>query len=216
MQKGILITLPKFDLATEYLTYYSKSLIEKAKSENLKLKEIHERELDMNTFSKIISNLDYKFIIFNGHGSQDSFFGYKNEILVKVGKNENLLKERIIYARSCDSGAVLGIKCTENSKQGCFIGYNRPFVFYMDENWTSNPNNDKVANLFLYPSNLIPLSIIKGNSTGQANENSKKQILKNIKRIWRDKSRQETFHIIEGLWNNYIGQVLHGNEKVCL
>ena len=56
----------------------------------------------------------------------------------------------------------LGPECMKKTKEGCFIGYNLPFVFFMDEKWTTNPNNDKVAGLFLEPSNLVPISIIEG------------------------------------------------------
>ena len=56
---------------------------------------------------------------------------------------------------------------------------------------------------------------IKGNSTKEAHEKSKNQMLKNIKKVLRSKT-QESFLIAESLWNNYIGQELIGNEEALL
>lgn len=214
MQKGMLITLPKYDDATEYLTHYSKSIIKEAKSKNFKVKEVHKGDLNLKKFSEIVEKLDFRFVMFNGHGSKNSLFGYKQNIIVEVGKNEKILKERIIYARACDAGSNLGLECMKNTTNGCFIGYKFPFAFYMDKRWSAKPHNDNTAKLFLEPSNSIPLSLIKGNSAINAHENSKKQILKNIKRIYlRKRSEPGIFHILEGLWNNFLGQIIEGNES---
>jgi len=85
----------------------------------------------------------------------------------------------------------------------------------VDIRCTTNPLRDNTAKLFLEPSNLVPISIIKGNSTSNANENSKRQLLKNIKKILRNLD-SESFKIAEALWNNYEGQVLLGNPDVNL
>jgi len=215
MQRGLIITCPRCDNATEYLTYYSKSIVEEAEKRSIKFKEIHNKVLDMTNFSEIVTTLDYQMIVFNGHGSKDSIFGYKDNIIIQVGKNEDIIRERIIYARACNAAVVLGVECMKNTKNGCFIGYSIPFVFFMDESWISNPHNDNVAKLFLIPSNMIPLSLIKGNPTIEAHENSKKQILKNINRVLRDKDK-ESFLVAEALWNNYIGQTIIGNNSAKL
>ena len=60
----------------------------------------------------------------------------------------------------------------KNDREGCFIGYKLPFMFYIDERWRSNPHKDNVAPIFLEPSNLVPISLIKGNSALQAHEKS--------------------------------------------
>ncbi len=103
----------------------------------------------------------------------------------------------------------------KNDKEGCFIGYKLPFMFYIDDRWRSNPHKDNVAPLFLEPSNLIPISLIKGNTTFHASENSKKQILKTIKKVLETGSG-EAFLFAEKLWNNYTGQVLIGNGSATL
>lgn len=214
MRREILITLPRHDDVTEYLSKFSQQIEDSANKKGIKIKKLKDKEASRKYFEQIIKKLDCKMIVFNGHGSADEIDGQK-EIIIKLNVNGDLLKERIIYARSCHAASKLGKECTKNTKEGCFIGYDRPFQFYVNIQWLGNPLKDNTARLFLQSSNLIPISIIKGNSTSDANENSKKQILKNINKVLRDLN-PESFKIAEALWNNYEGQVLHGNPNVRL
>jgi len=154
-------------------------------------------------------------VVFNCHGSEDAIFGNKGDVLIKQGVNDSLLKGRITYARSCHAASSLGFSCMENNKTGCFIGYTLPFEFYFNYEWAANPLKDNVARIFLEPSNLIPISLIKGNSTNEAHEKSKKQMLKNIKKVLRNKNL-DSFSIAESLWNNYLGQTIIGNRRAKL
>ncbi|MFH0831254.1 MAG: hypothetical protein V1886_00070 [archaeon] len=217
MIKGMIITCPKHDDATEYLAYYSREILEEAKTKNLKVKEvIPNKSFNLASFSDIIKSIDYQLVIFNGHGSPDSIFGYKDNIIVKAGENANLLKERIIYARACEAGLVLGKECMKNTENGCFIGYNLPFVFYLDQTWSANPHNDNTARLFLIPSNSVPISLIKGNTCINAHNSSREKILKNINKLLTGRLEPDTIFLVEGLWNNYMGQVIIGNESAML
>ena len=216
MQKGLIITCPEHDDATSYLTYFSKNIISQAVLNRLKNKQISDQNLNFNDFSQIIEKLDYKFLVLNAHGSSEAIFGYKDNIIIQLGKNEALLKDRIIYARSCNAGGKLGSECMKNTRKGCFIGYQLPFIFYMDTKWTAKPSNDNAAKLFLEPSNLIPISIIKGHSGIEAHDHAKRQILKTMNKLMAGKQEQETPFYLEALWNNYIGQVIHGDETARL
>ena len=211
MKKGILITLPRHDDVTEYLSQFSQQIEDVAKEKSIEIKALRDKEAVKEVFEKIIKKQDYKMVIFNGHGSDKIITGNK-EILIEAGVNDNLIRDRIVYARSCHAGAILGVSCTKNSKEGCFIGYDRPFQFYVDTQWTGNPLKDNTAKLFLESSNLVPISLIKGNSASHANENAKKQMLKNIRKIIA-KADSESFKLAESLWNNFEGQVLHGNPS---
>lgn len=213
MQKGLLITCPEHDEATTYLTYFSKMIIEEAINKTLKIKKIEDKNLNIKDFSAILEKLDYVLIVLNGHGSPNSIYGYKQNVIIKIGVNDKLLKERIVYARSCNAGMILGPECMKETNNGSFIGYNLPYIFYMDPRWTTNPHNDKVAGLFLEPSNLVPISIIKGHTTSEAHNNAKRQMLKNMNKLFKDESEQETPFYLEALWNNYIGQVIFGNTE---
>lgn len=214
MNKGMIITLPRKDFVTEYISQYSGEIIEEADKRGVKIKELKDEKANRKEFENVIKKLDYKLIVLNGHGSDKSIEG-QNGILVECDVNESILRERITYARSCNAGFTLGRKCMENNKEGCFIGYELPFMFYIDNTWVSTPKKDKIAPLFLEPSNLIPISLIKGNSALHAHENSKRQILKNINKVLREDSK-ESFLFAEALWNNYAGQVIIGNQSATL
>ena len=215
MNRGIIITLPRNDYVTEYISDSSKDIIIAANKKGIQIKLLKDKDASRKHFEKAIKKLDYKMIIFNGHGTEDAIFGNKNEVLVKSGVNDDLLKERLIYARTCDAARVLGEECMRNTKTGCFMGYKLPFMFYIDERRISNPHKDAIAPLFLMPSNLIPISLIKGNTAYQANEKSKKQTMKNINKLLR-KGDNESFWLAGALWNNYSGQVMIGNESAIL
>lgn len=208
------MTLPKYDDVTEYLSKFSQQIEKSANDKGISLKKLSDKKVTKKEFEKVIRKLDYNMIVLNGHGSIDEIEGHK-EVIIKCEVNGGLLKERIVYARTCHAAFNLGKKCTKNTKEGCFLGYDRPFQFFVNIQWIGNPIKDNTARLFLGPSNLVPISLIKGNSSSNANENSKNNILKNIKKVLRNPDA-ESFKIAEALWNNYIGQVLLGNKEAKL
>lgn len=212
MNKGIVITLPNYDYVTNYLSVFSGKILTEANNHNLKVKKLEADQAVREQFEKVMNKLDYQMIIFNGHGSETTITGHKGKVLVQNGINEKLLHERIVYARACNAGQVLGNECVKDSKSGCFIGYSLPFMFFIDQRWQLSPHKDNIAPLFLEPSNIVPISLIKGNSAKEAHENSKKQILKNINKILR-KTNNEALAYAQVLWNNYTGQVLIGNAN---
>jgi len=148
MPRGLIITCPEHDDATSYLTYFSQKIIAQAEKKALKVKKIKDEDLNFTNFSKILTKLNYNLLVLNGHGSADSIYGYKKNVIVQAGKNSDAIKERLVYARSCNAGVRLGPESMEKTKNGCFIGYNLPFIFYMDSKWTTKPHNDRVAELF--------------------------------------------------------------------
>lgn len=213
MTRTILITKPRYDNATEYLSHFAGLVTKKLENKNIRIKELSDKSVDRTNFTSFISKLDPELIFINGHGNPNCLFGNKDKILVQEGVNEKLLKDRIIYARACNAGLSLGKVCVKDSKNGCFIGYKSPFSFYIDEKWSANPKKDTTVKLFLEPSNNIVISLAKGNTTKNTHINSKKMIAKNIKKLLMKKQEPETFCFIECLWNNFTGQVLHGNPE---
>lgn len=180
MRRGLILTLPKYDDVTEYLSAFSIIIEKISKEKGIFCKLLKGESANKEEFEKVINNLDCKMVVFNGHGSENTIAGNGGNILIKLGENEDLLKNRIVYARSCEAASNLGEKCVNNS-EGCFIGYNLPFEFYFDPEWVGNPIKDNTARLFLESSNLAPISIIKGNNSNEAHERSKNQMLKNIR-----------------------------------
>src|SRR3989344_911451 len=213
MNKCLIITLPDYDSVTQYFSIWSEDVILKAEENSLPIRKIVGKEVTRDNFEKSLKKLNYKLIFFNGHGTSNTIFGHNDKLIVGKEENGHLLKDHIIYARSCDSATSLG----ELSKtgDGRFIGYKTPFMFYVDINWVGNPRKDIVADIFLSSSNQVPLSIIKGNTCKEAHENSQKQILKNINKVLRRKT-PDAYRIAEALLNNYYAQSIIGNKSAVL
>ncbi len=213
MKKGILMTLPTSDDVTEYLSIFSKEIISECSGKQIKIKTIEKENVTRKNVENGIKKLDYKMVIFNGHGSPKTIQGHKNKDLIIVDKNDNLLKDRITYARTCWTIMELGKKCMKRSKKGCFIGYRIPFMFIIDKTRAANPIKDKKAKIFFDTSNLVPIGIIKGHTTGESNENSRKSMLKAINKFLVNvlKGDKDSEAIAQALWNNYSSQEIVGN-----
>ena len=77
MKKGILITLPRHDDVTEYLSQFSQQIEDVAKEKSIEIKALRDKEAVKEVFEKIIKKQDYKMVIFNGHGSDKIITGNK-------------------------------------------------------------------------------------------------------------------------------------------
>lgn len=212
MKNPILMTLPQSDEVTEYLYAFSREIISVANSKEIPIVLLERENAIKNKFESELRP-NNKLIIFNGHGSPDIIAGHKNETIIQKGINEYLLNEKITYARSCYSAEGIGKSVTKNNKKGCFIGYSLPFVFYNDTTWSGNPSKDPIAKVFFTTTNRIPNGIIKGKSCEEAYEDSKKAMLKAIKRALI-KGNKDSQSIAEALWNNYSFQTILGNGEL--
>ena len=152
-------------------------------------------------------------VFFNGHGSDDCVTGHENEALITVGKNEELLVSKIIYALSCRSGKKLGHESIKNGALS-YIGYDDDFIFITDENKISNPLKDRTAALFLEPSNQVMICLIKGHSTEFSHEQSKKLFRQNAIKVANSES-QDNYLIPYLLWDMQ-HQVCLGDKNASL
>ncbi|MBS3089141.1 hypothetical protein J4402_05225 [Candidatus Pacearchaeota archaeon] len=215
MKKGMIITMPRYDDVTEYFSQFSKEVIKEAEKELLPVKALVDKEATKSSFEKVANSLQYSLVVMNGHGNSKEIFGQDKEAIISEGVNEQLLVGRITYARACEAAASLGKLIISINNEGCFIGYELPFQFYADITWAGNPMKDNTAKLFLEPSNAVPISLIKGKTAAEANENSKRAILKNMNKILRNADK-DSLAVAEALWNNYEGQVVIGNGEALL
>ena len=216
MKRVLLVTRPNYDDATTYLFYYAKKIIDFAEGKNTKVLDLIRPRLTKQNFSDLISKKDPLLVFFNGHGDEKRVYGDKieedEEILIEEDRNHTLLTKRIVYARACCAAASLGKACTGNG--GCFIGYKTPFSFWIDERWSAKPLNDNTAKLFLEPSNLIVISLLKGNSAQEAFDKSLNMSKKNILRLLRIKEEPGAMASIMLLWSNIEGQDILGDKDI--
>lgn len=176
--KKILITRPEHDPGTRYLSFFTKAVFEEAKKKGFDVIDLHREKAEKKELEGRINKTNPSLIIFNGHGNENAVTGHDNKSLVEKGKNEKLLKKRIIYAVSCDSARGLGSSCADENT--AYIGYKKSFIFNLDRRYLNRPLDDKRAKKFLNASNQVPLSLLKGHTAKESSQRSKEAFRKEI------------------------------------
>mgnify|MGYP001241783486 FL=1 len=77
----------------------------------------------------------------------------------------------------------------------------------------TKPLQDKTAELFLEPSNYIPISLLKGHTAGDANKRSKNLFRKNINRLMVEGPSSYNYDDIIWLLWDMKNQVCIGDEE---
>jgi len=208
--KKLLITRPNHDDATYYLYHWSQEIIKMAEERGIKVFDLSQEKANKKYFTSYMNSHNPKFVILNGHGTSNKILGYKDEVLIEENKNEDILKEKIVYTIACEAAKSLGEKSVAKGCS-CFIGYKEKFVFFIDERSFTNPTKDRIAKSFFVSTNKIPILIIKGNNCGEAIERAREEFRKQILK-WRQSSEMEAPFIINALLMDLISLTLIGNE----
>lgn len=203
---GMLVTRPNHDLTTTYLFFWSELLIKQAKIGNEPVIDLAGKKANIKEFTSVIKKKHPGLIVINGHGNDDIVTGYDNEPLIQAGKNQTLLKNAVVFARSCRSAKILGPVSVDS---GCiaYIGYDDDFVFVTEKGKLSSPLEDKTAQLFLEPSNHVVISLLKKQTPQDANNRSKKLFKQNIQKLTTSAATKEDKQLIPYLVWDYIHQV---------
>jgi len=172
MNKILLITRPKHDVTVRYLFYWAERIIELAKEKSITVLDLKEKRANCKELISMLQKKEPSLVFFNGHGDDNSITGHDNEVLLAVGKNEQLLISKIVYALSCKSGKILGHKSIQGGAFG-YIGYDEDFIFVVDQDKIREPLKDKTAELFLEASNQVMICLIKGHNIRYSSERSK-------------------------------------------
>ena len=213
MSKILFITRPRHDDTTHYLFHWSKKIIDFAGSKSIDWVDFNDKRANRKAVEKFINNKQPRLIVFNGHGSDDSIAGHKDEIIIKAGENEEILKEKIVYAISCNSSKVLGVNCIDAGTTA-YIGYDDDFTFVFDKNKFSNPLTDEFAEAFFESSNQIAISLLKGKTVEEAYTKSQSTFEEYIDRFQRSDAPPEAENILWWLvWDKFHQKVLGDNNS---
>ena len=147
-----LITRPNHDKVTSYLFNWSKEIIEQ--NFGVQFLNLEGENANKNKVESYLKKQNPKLVLFNGHGNDNVICGFKDEIIIQLNENDNLLKGKIIYSLSCSSAKSLGKNAVKKGAHA-FIGYKEPFVIYTDSERETTPLKDNIASSFLNPSNLV-------------------------------------------------------------
>lgn len=210
MNTILLITAPDHDITTRYLSVWSNKILELANKKNIQVVNLKRKKANIKELKSRLLKMKPLFIFFNGHGSDSCITGYENKILIQAGNNEDLLKHKIIYALSCRSAVNLGLKSIKAGALA-YIGYAGDFVFCHDDHKISRPLNDKIAKLFLEPSNQVAVSLVKGNTSEASSKRSKKFFIRNIQKMLSSEASPESSQYAKFLWWDMKRQVCLGD-----
>jgi len=200
---SVLITRPRYEKTTHYLFHWSFSLIEEANKKG-KLYQLDKEKANKKLLESYLRKQKPDVVILNGHGDEYCVVGQNDEELISAGKNSNLLKNSLVYIRACSAGKILGKEIIKNGAKA-FIGYTEPFVFYCKEDFLHMPLKDDYAQPFFETSNQVGISLIKGKTAKESNEDSNKLYNKVISSLLTSKSANS--FLIPDLLGNMQNQI---------
>lgn len=166
----LLLTRPRYDTPTHYLFYWAGLLIDDAKNRGVKVIDLDKNKAKQKKLHSYLAKQPVDVVILNGHGNQEAVAG-QNEIILSTGNGTDLLKDKTIFVRACDAGAILGKEIIIKGAKG-FIGYIQPFMFPINKEFFNKPLEDQLAAPVLECSNQVGLSLIKGKLAVEANKDS--------------------------------------------
>ena len=161
-------TTANFELATRYLHDWVMTVINQASRYGINVTNLDGWMANRYRLETNIASKDPIFVWLNGHGNENQLGGQDNEIILDLSNND-MLSGRVCYAFSCLTALELG---PSSIAKGClsYIGYSDEFVFLYDTRAT--PLTDDYAKWFMWAGNEIGLSLLRGETTGQAYANS--------------------------------------------
>ncbi|MBU2099951.1 hypothetical protein KKG83_04660 [Candidatus Micrarchaeota archaeon] len=208
-----LITRPEHDDETLYLSDYSKKIIAVAEEKGIPVFDCVNKSANKKKVSSLLASKKPKFIMFNGHGSAEVITGNKLEPLIRLGEDEDLIKDAIVYARVCSSGEKLGKSCGDNGS-GAYIGYDKKFRFWICSTSTHHPQEDRYAKPFLDASNQVAISLLKGASAEEAYDRSQAAFEQYIENLENSDSPKELRFLLPLLyWDKEI-QKYYGKKDI--
>lgn len=215
MNKILLVTRPNHDPGTNYLYYWSSKVISFSNKKGIAVLDLSKNKAIRKNLESYLKKNKPKLIFLNGHGNKDSIMGFNNEPLITKDVNDQLLTGCIVYARSCDVAKGLGRSIIKKGTLA-FIGYMKSYILGHSPESITSPLNDRIASLFLTPSNLIPISILKGNSAEHAHNNSLKAMRKNMRFMLSSDATSAQRDAARYMWHNIQNQVQLGNPSASL
>ncbi len=205
-----LITRPNHDKVTCYLFAWSKNILIEEYPQNIQFLKVEEKDVTKTNVESYLKKQNPRVVLFNGHGNDSLICGFKDQPIIESGKNEELLKDKIVYSLSCSSAKKLGVDAVDKGAE-TFVGYEQDFVMFTDSDRETTPLRDTVAESFMQPSNHLSISLLKGKTAGEAANRSKEYFQKEIRKYLTGESIEGSEQIVRGLLWDMTNQVVLGN-----
>lgn len=210
----LLITRPEHDPTVRYLSRWSEQIIKEAEKKGMEVIDLYREKANRKRFIGTLEKSTPELVVLNGHGNKDFVAGHDDEVIL-LDSDKKAVHTKIIFARSCQSAQILGQKAIANGAIA-YLGYTEDFWLMYNPAKLSRPLKDTTAALFLEPSNYLATTLLKGHSTGAANQRSKAFFRKNIERLLVAGPLSEDYDAIKLLYWDMTHQVCLGNENATL
>ena len=215
MAKTILITRPNHEVTTNYLFYWSQTIINFCVNRGSNLIDLDGKRANKTELEHVVSKTRPKLLILNGHGNEKTVTGHDNQPIVIAGKNDSLLSSAIAFVRACRCALELGPKSIKSGAKAV-IGYSDDFVFPVDDRHISNPLTDVDAGTFLEASNQVAISLLKGHTVLESNERSKGYYKKAISKFSNSDATSDQASLVPYLVWDYQHQVCLGDLQATI
>lgn len=211
----LIVTRPQHDITTRYLSGWAGEIIIFAKKKGVDILDLVREKANRKEFEGRINKLNPEAVFLNGHGDESCVAGHDNKDLVNANDNWHILKSKITYALSCNSGKVLGPKVA-NNKKTAYIGYSDEFIFVGDRRCWARPLDDPKAKPFMESSNQVMISLLKGSSAKEASEKSKNKFKDCYTRLLSSSADSDSLQAAQCLWWDMKNQVCLGDADAKL
>ena len=94
----LLVTRPKHDLTTRYISVWAQKVTDEAYTRGNTVLDLYGSRARRQIVEAMTAKQRPKIIFFNGHGSEDCVCGHDDEKLVAAGDNETILAGAVVYA----------------------------------------------------------------------------------------------------------------------
>lgn len=212
---SILITQPDFDRTTRYISAWSKEVEEFSINRGNKTITLEGLRANRSEFESVVRKIEPQLIMLNGHGNDSEVAGQDNETLLDSKSDEDITKGKIIYALSCSAAKTLGFNCVRRGTEA-FIGYSEEYIFLHSHIKVSRPREDERAALFFKPSDLIPVSLMKGNTSQDSYQGSKDMLRRTILDLLNSETANAERVCLPYLVWNYRHLTLIGDQEAVL
>src|SRR3989344_2706380 len=171
---AVLLTRPRHDTATHYLYHWAGELIRVATERKVDLVDLAKGKAKKKAIQSYLAKNVCDVVLINGHGDAVSVCGHDDEVIIAVDDGDDLFKDKIVFIRSCESGAVLGQAIIRKGAKG-FVGYVQPYIIPFQEDSFHDPLKDEFAQPILESSNQVGISLLKGRTSLEAHADSLKK-----------------------------------------
>jgi len=210
----MLTVLNDYDPITHYMYEWSKPVIDAAQKKGIKTDCVEGRNVTTEQISSRIAKLNPSFLLLNGHGDDNTFYGYEGRTAIGL-REAAMLGSRVVFSRACCCANGLGKHATE--KAGCksFIGYEFEFVNVRQTNKELTPLEDEISRPIWETSNAVPLALIKGATVSDSVEASHQKARKEIARLLFP-GEIGAIEALKAVIANDSSLVAHGNNSATI